>query len=112
MRRRSRGRQIGQYLADDAGELEAVAGTRGGKDDPRMKRVPVDDEVLVRRVRINTSLEASNLPRRGGNIADKHVQNRRGIRHVAILGRVPGAVQLATRQMRSHLDAGAGQVRE
>lgn len=41
-------RQIGQELADDRGELEAVSGAGGGHDDLRISRQQVEDEVLVR----------------------------------------------------------------
>ena len=41
------GRQVGEDLADDRAELEAVAGEAGPDDDVRRLGMEVDEEVLV-----------------------------------------------------------------
>src|SRR2546427_940608 len=48
-------KQFAQDFPDDAGELEAVAGTRTGNEHLGMRRMPIDEEMMVRRVRVHAN---------------------------------------------------------
>src|SRR6266487_1694431 len=45
--------EIRHHLANDAGKLEPVTRTRTGDPHPRMRRVPIDKEMAVRRVGVH-----------------------------------------------------------
>ena len=55
-------REVGQDLADDRAELEAVAGEAGADDGVLALRVAVDQEVLVRRQLEEAGLERQRRP--------------------------------------------------
>jgi len=56
------GRKVGEDLADDGAELEAVAGEAAPDDDLRRVRQPVEDEVLVGAVLEEAGLERHRRP--------------------------------------------------
>ena len=70
-------REVGEDLADDAAELEAVAGEAGGDDDLRRVGEQVDDEVLVGRVGEQARFIASVGPSASGKVATDAVAQDR-----------------------------------
>lgn len=72
MCRRPRDRQVRQYLADDTGELEAVSGASTREDHTCIFRVAIDDEVLIRCVRIEACDCRPHLARRTRHVPVEH----------------------------------------
>ena len=99
-------RQIGHDLADDAAELESVAGEPGREEDIRKARQGVDDEVLVRRVSEHAGLERHRRPVRVGKVAGDRLPQYRLILIAAVSiqtlggGRFIKVVELANLETR------------
>ncbi|MEK4032227.1 hypothetical protein WOC76_23290 [Methylocystis sp. IM3] len=68
--------EIGQYFSDDGSEFEAVSGKTCRKNEPGYFRMAVDDEIFVRRHRVDASREPRELVRRQRQaLADKPAQS-------------------------------------
>ena len=66
-------RQVGEGGAKHWGELEAVAGEAGGEDDVCVRRVAVDDEVLVGRHRVEADRVVGDAMRDAGQMGGEEI---------------------------------------